>query len=68
MLISTSVKIPFEEFYPVMNVKSVVIPLTVALEGLTEPYTQTVGRGMCNYGKFVVAPLRTAKNVRVYST
>ncbi|THU85471.1 GroES-like protein [Dendrothele bispora CBS 962.96] len=46
MLISTSVKIPFEEFYPVMNVKSAVIPLTVALGDLVAPYTQTVWTGM----------------------
>ncbi|THU92931.1 hypothetical protein K435DRAFT_861991 [Dendrothele bispora CBS 962.96] len=46
MAISASVRIPFEEFYVGMNVKSAVIPLTVTLADLVAPYTQTVWTGM----------------------
>ncbi|THU85916.1 hypothetical protein K435DRAFT_607663, partial [Dendrothele bispora CBS 962.96] len=38
MLMSTSVKIPFEEFCVVMNVKPAVIPLKVALSDFVASY------------------------------
>ncbi|KAK7434379.1 hypothetical protein VKT23_020223 [Stygiomarasmius scandens] len=46
MIISSSAKAPFEEFYPVMKIRSAVIPLTVAFGDLVAPYVQTVWTGM----------------------